>query len=107
MKPLAATKMQSMPAMPDTITTILLTTSAQAFDTPAGAKSVVFGCSGNFVAALGSTGAAWPAASSTDASTQGEVNPGARFIGSTTDCTGFSILGSSAGLVATASWFGV
>jgi hypothetical protein len=97
----------------DTVTSVLLTTSAQAFDVPAGAQYVGFGLSSGIAyVAYGSTGAASITASST-AATGSEVIgvpngplPVIRDLHSTAKTTGISVLAPVAGGLLSLSWYG-
>lgn len=83
---------------------VLVANTGQAFDVPTGGRYVVFGGNVDFLVRWGSTTASVPTTSSTGSSTNSEMNPLSRNIGSTASCTGYSIVSSVAGIV-TASWF--
>lgn len=77
---------------PDFVQAVVLASSVgQAFDVPAGAGFVAFSFSDNFWVLYGSTAAGLPSSSSTGGSTNSELNPTVRNIGSTASCTGISI----------------
>ncbi len=82
-------------APPDTITqTVFATTAPQAFDIPSGANYVGFSFNGDISVQYGSTKANWPATASSAANTgtsNGEINPSIRNIGSTLGTTVISI----------------
>lgn len=67
----------------------------QAFDVPAGMGFVAFSMDQDFWTKYGSTSAIVPAASTTAASTAGELNPTIRNLGSTASCTGISLISAS------------
>lgn len=77
---------------------VLAANTGQAFDTPAGARVVVFAMDSDFWVRYGSTNAAIPTSSSTVGSSTwaAELNPTARDIGSTVNTTGISIISASA-----------
>lgn len=83
---------------------VLVAATPQAFDVPTLGSYVVFGANTDFFVRWGSTQASVPTTSSTGSSTNSELNPTARNIGSTLDCTGYSIVSAAAGIV-TASWY--
>lgn len=83
---------------------VLASSIGAAFDTPTGAGFVVFGSNGDFMARYGSTAASIPTTNSTGSSTNAEMNPTARNVGSTLSCTGISLIAASACIV-TLSWF--
>lgn len=90
---------------PDTVQqAVLVANTAQAFDVPTGASYVSFGANTDFFVKFGSTGASVPTTSSTGSSTNAELNPTSRNIGSTADTTGYSLIAAAAGIV-TASWY--
>lgn len=113
MRPLQLGRQGNALTPSDTITSVLLTTSAQAFDTPTGAQYVGIGLSSGIAyVAFGSTNAAAIAASST-AATGSEVIttptgplPVIRDLHSTRKTTGISILAPVAGSLASLSWYG-
>lgn len=83
---------------------VLASSVGQAFDTPTGAGFVVFSSNVDFFVRYGSTAASVPTTSSTGSSTNAELNPTTRNIGSTAACTGISVISANAGIV-TMSWF--
>lgn len=105
MRPLSVLRPANIIQFADFVETCLLTTSQQAFDIPTGAGFVSFGCNGNYAVLFGSTAVVWPAATSTNSS-GAEINPTMRALASTLDCTGFSVISSSAGPVLSISFYG-
>lgn len=95
-----------VPARPDFVTSCLLTTTAQAFDVPAGGRFVSFAGTTNFAVTWGTTSAIFPAATSTAGTTGAEINPLTRDVGSTLSTTGFSMVGAAAGGLVTMTWWG-
>ena len=90
---------------PDFVQPVLLVASSgQAFDTPAGASYVIFSFNADFYVGYGSTAAVSPAASSTGSSGF-EQNPTARRL-TTANCTGISLYSDSAAKGSLA-WFKV
>lgn len=79
--------------------------TGQAFDVPTGAGYVTFSASVDFWVRYGSTAASIPTTSSTGSSTNAELNPTARNVGSTLSCTGVSVISASTGYL-TMNWFG-
>jgi len=78
----------------------------QAFDVPAGAHYCSFSPSFgiDFWVRYGSTAASIPTTSSTGSSTNAELNPSARNVGSTAATTGISIISATTGYC-TISWW--
>ena len=66
-----------------------------AFDTPTGMGFVAFAMNQDFWVTYGSTAAAVPSTSSTSGSTNSELNPTMRRIGSTASTTGISLVSDS------------
>lgn len=96
-----------VPATSDTIQQAVLAANVgAAFDTPPGGGIVAFGANGDFWVRWGSTAAAIPTTNSTGSSTNCELNPLSRNVGSTLNTTGYSIIAPSSGYV-TASWYHV
>lgn len=83
---------------------VLASSVAQAFDVPAGMGYVNFAFNADVWAKYGSTQATIPATTSTAGTTNSELNPTARNIGSTVACTGISIISASA-CAGSLSWF--
>lgn len=105
MKGTGLTHPQDILAIPDYVQqAVLVANTGQAFDVPTGANYVVFGANTDFFARYGSTAASVPTTSSTGSSTNAEMNPTARNVGSTLTTTGLSLVAASAGIV-TMSWF--
>ena len=96
---------RSILSSPDFVQSVALSSGVgQAFDTPAGMSYVLFSMDTNFWVRYGSTAASVPTTSSTAGTTNAELNPTARNIGSTQACTGISIV-SSAACVGSLSWY--
>lgn len=85
---------------------VLVANTGQAFDVPTGAHYCSFAASQSvdFWVRYGSTAASIPTTSSTGSSTNAELNPTARNIGSTAATTGLSVIAGSAGYL-TISWY--
>jgi hypothetical protein len=93
-------------ASPDTVQqAVFVAGTGQAFDVPAGGHYVVFSGSVDFWVRYGSTAASIPTTSSTGSSTNAELNPSSRNIGSTLSCTGLSVVSASTGYL-TMAWYG-
>jgi hypothetical protein len=93
----------------DTIETCLLTTTAQAFDIPAGAAFVQFSSTASFGCRFGTAAVAWPTTSSTAATGAEIFQPNImppRAIGSTKATTGFSLIAGAAGGFVSMSFYG-
>ena len=105
MRPLSVLRPALILQNADVIQSVLLTSSAQALDVPAGAGFVEFRATANIAVNYGNATATWPAATSTGSSNS-EINPPLRSIGSTADCTGVSVISSSAGGVCSVAWYG-
>ena len=94
----------------DTIETCLLTTTAQAFDIPAGAAFVQFSSTASFAARFGTAAVAFPTTSSTAATGAEIFQPNLtmppRAFGSTKATTGFSIIAGVAGGFVSMSFYG-
>ena len=105
MRPLSVLRPALILQNADVIQSVLLTSSAQALDVPAGAGFVEFRATANIAVNYGNATATWPAATSTGSSNS-EINPPLRSIGSTVDCTGVSVISSSAGGVCSVAWYG-
>jgi hypothetical protein len=114
MRPLQLVRPANVLTPSDTITTVLLTTTAQALDVPAGAQFVGFSLSSGLAAvAYGSTAAAWPTATSTVPSSSELIGTPSSLQGitlrdlhSTAKTSGISLLAPVAGALMTLSWFG-
>lgn len=78
--------------------------TAQAFDVPPGAGYVGFSSNVDFWVRYGSTTVSIPTTSSTGSSTNAELNPIARNLGSTLSCTGYSVISASTGYL-TMAWY--
>lgn len=94
-------------AVSDTVQqAVLVGGTGQAFDVPSGARYCSFAPSLalDFWVRYGSTAASIPTTSSTGSSTNSELNPTTRNIGSTAMTTGISLVAASAGYV-TISWW--
>lgn len=91
----------------DTVTSVAVTTSGQTIDVPTGASFVEYTGTNPAIISFGSTGATYPATTSTAGSSNGAyLNSGeARFIGSTASCTAITLLSSAAG-AGTLQWWG-
>ena len=105
MRPLSVLRPANILQFSDFVETVVLTTSGQAFDVPAGAGFIAFGNTANFGCLFGSTGVVWPAATSTNSSGC-EINPTVRALPSTVDCTGFSVIAPAAGGILSMAFYG-
>jgi hypothetical protein len=83
---------------------VLAAGTGQAFDVPTGGAYCLFSSNVDLWVRYGSTAASIPTTSSTGSSTNAELNPTARNIGSTLGCTGISIISASSGY-ATMAWY--
>lgn len=82
---------------PDFTQSVVLSSGVgQAFDVPAGMGYVGFSMNADFWVKYGSTAAAVPSTSSTSGTTNSELNPTYRNIGSTAATTGISIAADAA-----------
>lgn len=105
MKGTGLTHPQDVIVSPDYVQqAVLVANTGQAFDVPTGGSYVVFGSNADFMVRWGSTAASIPTTSSTGSSTNAEMNPTARNVGSTASTTGFSIIAATVGIV-TMSWY--
>lgn len=109
MRPLSLYRPGNIKQWSDYVSSVALTTSAQAFDTPAGAGFIQFSSTTPFTVKFGSTAAAIATTSSTGGADSELIYPGQdaiRALGSTTSCTGFSILASTAGGMVSVAYYG-
>lgn len=82
---------------PDFIQAVVLSSGVgQAFDVPTGMGYVGFSMNADFWVRYGSTAASVPSTSSTSGSTNSELNPTYRNVGSTAATTGISLVADTA-----------
>jgi len=89
--------MQAILTRPDfTQAVVLAAGTGQAFDVPTGMAFVAFSMDTDFWVRYGSTAAAVPSSSTTSGTTNAELNPTTRFVGSTATTSGISIVSAYA-----------
>ena len=110
MKPLQLARPAMIMTPSDTLSSVALTTSAQAIDIPAGAQFASFSCNSDFYAQYGIAGAAAvPTTTTTAPSTAlncSELNPTIRDLHSTAKTTALSVIAPAAGGILTIGWYG-
>ncbi len=106
MKPIGTLHPTEILTFPDNVQQcVFVANTGQAFDVPTGTNFVNFSSNVDFFVRYGSTAASIPTTSSTGSSTNAELNPTVRNIGSTLSCTGVSVVSAFAGIL-TMGWYG-
>lgn len=104
MKNLSILRPSMIMAFPDYVdAAVLAANTANTYNVPSGAAFVGFSANIDFYVSYGNTGATLPTTDNV-AGTASELNPTIRYIGSTKETTGITLVSGSSGQV-TLSWF--